>query len=503
MMKKRNALTVLPILSLLSISCSSENGNYHMAIEDPNAFVFSQLGDEVMPVFSYIPPYGQEEVIEGALYPNLETEKIYEESLSLGINAMLNAGFSDKQETETVLSLCDKYNMPCLVSSASPWGIYLDIYQKEKKLIPFEEMSEEERQSIETAFSNPYEKYASHPSFAGTCLFDEQGSITNQIVKELSSMVRSKYPGKLLHTNLLGASANAEQMNLQPFNFHSMDFINEIHYLDSDAAKDIEEGKWLKYVEHYLDDAKPQFLSFDHYPFTINNAVQVKYLWELQNAATMCYQRNVPFFYFIQTGKWGDKTRTPDESELRYEVNTSLAFGVKGLQCFLVYPLNDSEEYGTNTLIDEAIFPFNMDGSHSSIYDPVKNALSYVSDNDDVLMKSTWKGVMETKDLVNQVNAAQTLDSSLVLDCFQQLESISSQDTYAIAGCFNYQGRTALYVVNANTYHVNKDESDITLHFSTKVKGKTRLRGKEKSFQGNSLTLSSLLPGEGVLLVLD
>ena len=118
-------------------------------------------------------------------------------------------------------------------------------------------------------------------------------------------------------------------------------------------------------------------------------------------------------------------------------------------------------------------------------------------------MKSTWKGVMETKDLVNQVNAVQTLDSSLVLDHFQQLESLSSEDTYAIAGCFNYQGKTALYVVNAKTYHVNKNGSDITLHFSTKVSGKTRLHGEEKTFQGNSLTLNSLLPGEGVLLILD
>lgn len=502
-MKNKNTLLVLSLVPFLSISCDLKNDGYDMEIEDSNAFVFSQLGDEVMPVFSYIPPYGKEEIIDGVSYPNLETEKIYEDSLSLGINAMLNAGFTDKYETETILSLCDKYSMPCLVNSSSPWITYLDIYKKEKKLIPFEEMSKEDQLSIETAFFKTYEKYSNHPSFAGTCLFDEQGSITNQIVKELSDMIRLKYPGKLLHTNLLGASGNAEQMNLQPFNFSSMDFITEIDYLNSEVAKDIENGKWLKYVEHYLDDAKPQFLSFDHYPFTINNSLQVKYLWELQNAATMCYQRNVPFFYFIQAGKWGDKTRTPDESEFRYEVNTSLAFGVKGIQCFLVYPLNDSEQYGTKTLIDKAIFPFNMDGSHSSIYEPLKNALSYVSDNDDVLMKSTWKGVMETKDLVNQVNAVQTLDSSLVLDHFQQLESLSSEDTYAIAGCFNYQGKTALYVVNAKTYHVNKNGSDITLHFSTKVSGKTRLHGEEKTFQGNSLTLNSLLPGEGALLILD
>ena len=95
-MKNKNTLLVLSLVPFLSISCDLKNDGYDMEIEDSNAFVFSQLGDEVMPVFSYIPPYGKEEIIDGVSYPNLETEKIYEDSLSLGINAMLNAGFTDK-----------------------------------------------------------------------------------------------------------------------------------------------------------------------------------------------------------------------------------------------------------------------------------------------------------------------------------------------------------------------------------------------------------------------
>lgn len=137
------------------------------------------------------------------------------------------------------------------------------------------------------------------------------------------------------------------------------------------------------------------------------------------------------------------------------------------------------------------------------MYAPLKKVLDNVKSIDDVLMKSVWKGVMETESLELKMNAIQTLSEGYAMRDFNQVSSIKSDKTYALAGCFNYGGYTALYVMNANTDKTLSENASITVNFNQKVKGYGIFGGDKLTFSGNSFTIKNMAPGEAALIVIE
>ena len=188
---------------------------------------------------------------------------------------------------------------------------------------------------------------------------------------------------------------------------------------------------------------------------------------------------------------------------MSYQINASLAFGAQGIECFLISPVGDSGAYSGDTLNGRAKFVFDLEGNTTELYDPLKNVFDNVKSVDDVLMKSVWKGVMETESLELKMNAIQTVSEGYALKEFNQVSAIDSDSTYAIAGCFNYGGYTALYVLNANTDKILSENADITVKFNQKVKGYGIFGGDKLTFTGNSFTINGVAPGEAALIVIE
>ena len=90
-------------------------------------------------------------------------------------------------------------------------------------------------------------------------------------------------------------------------------------------------------------------------------------------------------------------------------------------------------------------------------------------------------------------------DSNLVKNSYKELSSVSTtQTTYgAVVGCFDYNGKTALYVVN---YDVTS-QATITLHFSSDVVASVTIGTNTSEQQSQSMTLN-VPAGEGALVVL-
>ena len=80
---------------------------------------------------------------------------------------------------------------------------------------------------------------------------------------------------------------------------------------------------------------------------------------------------------------------------------------------------------------------------------------------------------------------------------------MTSDSAYAIAGCFNYGGSTALYVMNANTDKTLSENASVTVYFNRKVKGYSIFGSDKTEFTGNSFVLSNLAPGEAALIVIE
>ena len=79
---------------------------------------------------------------------------------------------------------------------------------------------------------------------------------------------------------------------------------------------------------------------------------------------------------------------------------------------------------------------------------------------------------------------------------FRELTSVNDDATTMI-GCFDYQGKTALYVVNSSYY----DDTEVRLGFDNKYCYDVIQRGKQVSVVTKNLTLK-LSPGEAVMVAL-
>ena len=152
-------------------------------------------------------------------------------------------------------------------------------------------------------------------------------------------------------------------------------------------------------------------------------------------------------------------------------------------------------DYKRNGLIAE-------DGSINSWFGYAKQVNTQIAAVDEVLMNATNKGVIPVGTYAknNITSSLNNLgDTNLVLSNYGKLSSVSTTGTTygVVVGCFDYNGKTALYVVN---YDVNSAR-DITLTFSESVTADVTINGSVAEKSGSSMTLS-LGAGEGALVVL-
>lgn len=90
---------------------------------------------------------------------------------------------------------------------------------------------------------------------------------------------------------------------------------------------------YVDFLNRYLDQFAPTFVSFDHYPLLDTNKVRDTYFlnWSLIRAAGL--RANLPTWTYIQSvDHWNLKR--PTKEELQWQMSMSLAYGCKGVQYF-------------------------------------------------------------------------------------------------------------------------------------------------------------------------
>lgn len=109
-------------------------------------------------------------------------------------------------------------------------------------------------------------------------------------------------------------------------------------------------------------------------------------------------------------------------------------------------------------------------------------------------MNSVSKGILATGEKSIQ-DAHDTRDALMEGTSWRELKTVSGD---AVIGCFNYQGKTALYVVNYSYKTAQKIELDFVKECNVKV-----VQTAETSYvKADSLTLE-MAAGDGVLLVFE
>jgi hypothetical protein len=122
--------------------------------------------------------------------------------------------------------------------------------------------------------------------------------------------VRAARPGKLAYINLLPNYANAQQLGTETYDEHVSRFVTEV-------ATDV--------------------LSMDYYPMLTPTADgRDGYCSNLETMRKYSLQENIPFWNFFNCMPFGPHY-DPTESDLRWQIYTSVAYGAKGVLYFCYY----------------------------------------------------------------------------------------------------------------------------------------------------------------------
>ncbi len=467
---KNNVKRILCVLLTGAIACSawgcdsSEASVEPMEAEEINTLTFDAIGGEdVMPIAGYYGPMNSTYSYDGEKIPNQITDEYFQMIADSGVN-LLNQSYVDYKVTPD--------NVNKLLDLGEKYGIGICVYDTEvtkalgENALPLATLAER------------INAYANHPAFTGLYVVDEPqwerykfGDGTKTIdmfapvLKNLSELGVYGY-------------ANAFPNHGEP----------DQNYTD--------------YLTYFVESGNLPYLSFDTYIWEGAHRTFENFFYNLSLVRDIAYDHNIPFWTFVQAGsQWNDQMKwfdsehpyTPTESQIQWAVNANLAYGAQGIQYFVLfqpyyYAWSETEpfDFERNGMIGAW-------GNKNQWYYYIQTVNKQIAAVDEVLMNSVNKGVI--------ASGEKAVKQSTLSTCMIEGESwreLKDVDGDAIVGCFNYNGKTALYVVNYDYEH----QQNITLNFQGKENVTVINNAETSHMSGKSITLE-MGAGRGALVVFD
>lgn len=421
-------------------------------------------GKDVMPITGYFGPYPH----DYEHLPYYFSDEVFKMIADAGINMMVYSATdyaTDSELVEKNLELGEKYGVGVFVTDSNV------IEKRHQETITVEEVAKE------------VAKYSNRKAFCGMYVVDEPG--TGYYLEGDGKKLLPTY--KRISEVLQKELDILCYINLLPI----VDWISE------------PKEKYERYVKEFCDTIQPKVISWDNYPFDAEGKCHSEdYCYNLDLIRREAIERKLPFWAFVQAGSiWNNDWERidtippyfPDEAGFDWIVNTSLAFGAQGIQYFpLVQPIQftltttDEGDYERNGIIG------GMCNKTKWYYYAQKNN-KHIAEIDEVLMNSVNKGIIVTGEQTKKDTSAVTC--VIESGAFEQLQSVIGD---AMVGCFDYQGKTALYVVNYSF----ESAQNITLEFDGAQNMKMIQNAKASYVNDSTLTLD-MAAGEGILIVIE
>ena len=426
---------------------------------------------DVMPIGGFYGPHPlfhkEYEKVLGDLYK----EEIYEMIAEAGIRFTVYS-HTDYQEypelVERCLDLGAQYGVGMYVLDSNV------LQQAEREYVDVEQLK------------GDIEKYSKHPAFCGIYLVDEPGA--NYLKYSSKSHLISNYR----------QLANALQYELG-YNC----------YMNMVAAWKLDENKenYERYVDEFCETLKPKVLVWDKYPFWttfIDREKLREYFFALNHNRERAKKEKIPFWVFVQAGaQFNDEKKHfesasyfPNEAQFQWNVNTYLAFGAQGI---LYFPLVQPEHFAYAGTDEEPAWDFKRngiigaDGNKTQWFDYAKRIHAHIREIDEVLMNAENQGVIVISEQAKK--DMEYVSCMIGTGEFGELLSVSGD---VMIGCFNYNGKTALYVVNYSM----EQEQDVTLCFDKERNIKIVQNAENALVTENKIQLH-MTAGEGILVVVE
>lgn len=440
---------------LTNVGCTSEQEKQEeqkitiepMEIEEVHSYSFDFIGGkDVMPLVGFYAPNNSRYSHDGNNLPTFMTDEGFQLMADTGVNILGYSAYNWLKHSDQIIKMFElgaEYGLGVLVNDTRVIGKNAD------------------NKTLEEV-DNCLKDYVSYPAYIGNYIIDEpsyagltQNADPNRDVSVYaSSFAKLGELGFFAHGNLLPSRVSTEEA-------------------------------YKKYLAAYMETCSPPVLSFDHYPFDSGNNYDSMndYFANLTMIREAAEANNVPFWTYVQAGsQWNDDMSRfdtdgyyPTQGAFYWNVGTQLAFGTKGIQYFpLIQPEyfawaeTDYYDFQRNGLIGAG-------GNKTRWYYYAQAMNAQIAVVDEVLMNSVNKGVIATCDLAK----GHLGDSQYLIkgETWRELKSVEG-DT--LIGCFNYNGKSALYVVNYDieyaqnitlslhdTYNVTVIQDAETSHVST------------------------------------
>lgn len=469
--KAKNVFAILlAMLSLLQlVGCGTFEAEAQqvlpMEVEEVASYSFDFIGgDDVMPIMGYFGPYGKPFSYNGNKLPDMFSDEMFQLYADTGIN-MISHNDNDYAEYPSVVKK--------LLEQGEKYNIGIQVYDTRILDEAGAEMSIETMDAL-------LNEYANYPAYCGNYIIDEPGQ-------------ESYLLATLNGTTIADVAPIFQKMN-------ELGFYGYGNLLGIISGK---EDKYQAYIDEYIQSCNPPYLQYDMYPFDSDSGHgQVeRYFQNLSMIKASAEANNIPFWGFIQIGSQYNDAGAyfdtngyyPSKGQTYWNVGTLLAFGAKGINYFTLiqpywfaYAQSEPFDFQRNGLIGAW-------GNKTRWYYYAQDINKQIAAVDEVLMNSVSKGVIATSDAVR----SDLGECQFVLDgtSWRELKDVSGE---ALIGCFNYQGKTALYVVNYDVEYAQKIKLDFLDEYNVTV-----IQNAERSPHTADKLELVLSAGNGALIVFE
>lgn len=247
------------------------------------------------------------------------------------------------------------------------------------------------------------------PNLWGYALRDEPSATDFPALQAKAEALKAVHPNALAYVNLFPNYATPAQLG-------SPDYVT--------------------HVRQFIETVKPAVLSMDHYPiFKPDRDGRDGYCENLAVLREQSLGAGIPFWNFFNTMPYGPHT-DPTESQLRWQIYASLAYGAKGVLWFC-YFTPQGDEFPKGGAIIAA------DGTKTRHYEHAKRLNGEVKALGPTLMQLTSTGVFRVKPTDNP---AEVLKGSGLLDL--KRERHDPPGDYLVGAFRHRDGRRAVLMMN-------------------------------------------------------
>ncbi|MBQ3387605.1 MAG: hypothetical protein IJG60_00150 [Thermoguttaceae bacterium] len=291
--------------------------------------------------------------------PDAENAKTWDENAtaeSLGLEPLkLQDGFfplfpwGGLGDTDTMIGSISEcgFNMPGFISADA-----LPTAQKYsmKAIIRFPAPLYAEGENVEEYEEKVKEAVAptkDDPDVIGYCLTDEPGADKFPILAVTVAAIKKYAPGKLAYINLFPGYATT---------------------LGADAVSQLGTWTYTEYLERYVQEVKPQFISYDNYMVEysedmMNTERAASYWTDMLEVRRIAMKYKLPWWNIISCLAIQTQSSPPTAARYAFQAYTSLAAGCNALSWFIYTqvcdftysPLNDSGDRTLSWLYLQAI----------------------------------------------------------------------------------------------------------------------------------------------------